>query len=70
MSKTQKNHSREGVFICDKTQSPRFSKTFSSIFSAYTASILKVFSYKQSDKVVVGKEDVRQEAYIDCFDTI
>ena len=43
MSKTQKNHSREGVFICDKTHVD-FHKTFASIFSAYTTSIFKILS--------------------------
>ena len=43
MSKTQKNHSREGVSVCDKTH-VGFHKTLASIFSAYTTSILKILS--------------------------
>ena len=43
MSKTQGNHSREGVFICDKTHVD-FRETFASIFLAYTTSILKIYS--------------------------
>ena len=44
MSKTQtRNHSREGLFICDKAH-VHFYQIFVSIFSAYTTSILKVFS--------------------------
>ena len=37
------NHSHEGVFICDKMHVD-FRKTFASIFSAYTTSILKILS--------------------------
>ena len=42
-AKHKGNHSREGVFICDKTHVD-FHKTFASIFSAYTTSILKILS--------------------------
>ena len=40
-AKHKENHSREGVFICDKTHVD-FHKTFASIFSAYTTSILNI----------------------------
>ena len=39
----KENHSREGVFICDKTHVD-FHKTFASILSAYTTSMLKILS--------------------------
>ena len=42
-AKHKGNHSREGVFICDKTHVD-FHKTFAAIFSAYTTSILKILS--------------------------
>ena len=43
MSKLKENHSRQPVFMCDKTHVD-FHKTFVSIFSAYTTSILKILS--------------------------
>ena len=43
LAKHKENHSREGVFICDKTHVD-FHKTFALIFSAYTTSIFKIIS--------------------------
>ena len=48
-AKHNENHSREGVFIGDETHAD-FHKTFASIFSAYTTSILKILR-NQSDKI-------------------
>ena len=43
MTKHKENH--EGVFICDKTHVVvDFDKSFASIFSAYTTSLLKILS--------------------------
>ena len=58
-AKHKENHSREGVFICDKTHVD-FHKTFASILSAYTTSMLKILS-----------ETKWQDGYkIDRFETI
>ena len=43
MTKHEGNHSREGVFICDKTH-VGFHKTSAPIFSTYTTFILKILS--------------------------